>query len=420
MPYAHRDASNTDLRVSSTISPFVIMLRSWALSLLASSIAQAMATTHTLIISGDASGGAISATFNDADNAFTATGTTLTNGANWITLVSTSRAYLNFRNTATVAAYDVSRSGGLTVAGEPVSVPVPVYVGVTHNSSFLFTASYPSGAIATVPLSADGIPIGPAATTTFTATAPLASPQDQARPHSGIVDVTGKYLIFPDCGLDLLHIYKIGASSATLLYDQPSPVRPSGPRHAVLSGFPVVPNWIPRLHVVNEEDNSVETWIMHYTPNNMSLILQGSAASTLEVHGGFNVSTAAELLISPNGRYLLASNRDASLFATGSIAVFRINPPNAKTALTRISITSSGGANPRSMSLDKTGKWLAVANGNSNSTAMFAFDQETGCLASTPVANLTGINIPQTVVWLEKRQIPTATEAEIFRLQQLV
>ncbi|KAJ7438476.1 Lactonase, 7-bladed beta-propeller-domain-containing protein [Mycena latifolia] len=397
----------------------MLRIHSWLLSVLAVFVVQTSATTHTLIISGDASGGAISATFNDVTHTFTKTGTTLTNGANWITLVSTSRAYLNYRNTALVAAYDVSRTGGLTLAGSPVSVPVPVYNGVTHNSSFLFTASYPTGAIATVPLSREGIPIGPAATTTFTATDPLPSPQDQSRPHSGIVDVTGKYLIFPDDGLDLLHVYKIGATSATFLYDQPSPVRPSGPRHAALSGYPVV-KWLPRLHVVNEEDNSVETWIMHYTHNNVSLTLQGSAVSTLEVHGGMNVSTAAEVLISPNGRYLLASNRAASLFATGSIAVFRINPPTAKTALTRISITSSGGASPRSMSLDKTGKWLAVTNGNTNSTVMFAFDQETGHLASTPVANLTGINIPQTVVWLEDRHTPTATEEEILHLQKFV
>ncbi|KAJ7510193.1 Lactonase, 7-bladed beta-propeller-domain-containing protein [Mycena galericulata] len=399
----------------------VRMLRSSLLSVISLFSLHAVATLHTLIISGDSSGGAFSVTFNDATHAFAVTGLTLpnVNGADWIALVSTSRAYLTFRNASVVAAYDVSPSGGLTLVGSPVVVPVPVYVGTTHNRSLLFTASYPSGAIATVPLDHGGIPVGPAATTTFTATAPLASPQDQSRPHSGIVDVTGQHLIFPDDGLDLLHVYKLGATSATFLYDQPSHVRPSGPRHGVLSGYPVVPNWIPRLHVVNEEDNSVETWIMHYTPNNVSLILQGSSAvSTLKVPGGMNVSTAAELLISPNGRYLLASNRAASLFATGSITVFRINPPTAQTALTRISITTSGGANPRSMSLDKTGKWLAVVNGNSNSTAMFAFNQETGSLASTPVANLTGIVIPQTVVWLENRYTPTATEEEILLLQK--
>ncbi|KAJ6502175.1 Lactonase, 7-bladed beta-propeller-domain-containing protein [Mycena sanguinolenta] len=379
---------------------------------------QALATIHTLVISGDSSNGAFSTTFNDVDHGFEITGQSFINGADWITLVGTKRAYLTFRNTSLVAAYDVSPSGELTLAGCPVSVPVPVYVGVTHNSSFLFTASYPNGAIATVPLSPDGVPIPPAATTTFPAPDPLPSPQDQARPHSGIIDVTGQYLIYPDDGLDSLHVYRVGATSGTFLYNQPSPKRPSGPRHAVLSGFPVIPTWIPRLHVANEEDNSVETWIMHYTPNNVSLILQSPAVSTLEVPAGMNVSTAAELLISPNGKYLLASNRDAVPLGDGSIAVFQINPPSAETALTRISITTSGGANPRSMSLDPTGKWLAVVNGNSNSTAMFAFDQETGVLAGAPVANLTGITVPETVVWLEDRDTPTATQAEILRLQR--
>lgn len=102
-------------------------------------------------------------------------------------------------------------------------------------------------------------------------------------------------------GLDVLHVYSIGSSAITFLYDQPSPKRPSGPRHAVLSGFPVVPFWGPRLHVVNEEDNSVETWHMKYSSSNVSLTLQGSAVSTLSVPGEMNVSTAAELLISPNG-----------------------------------------------------------------------------------------------------------------------
>jgi len=395
----------------------MIMLHWLLLALLSLFSAYALGTIHTLIISGDSSGGAVSTTFNDVDHAFTETGNSFINGADWITLVGTSRAYLTFRNTSLVAAYDVSPSGGLTLAGSPVSVPVPVYVGLTHNRSFIFTASYPTGAIATVPLSPDGLLVPPATTTTFAAPDPLPSPQDQARPHSGIVDITGQYLIYPDDGLDSLHVYKIGATSATFLYDQPSPKRPSGPRHAVLSGYPVVSTWIPRLHVVNEEDNSVETWIMHYTPHNVSLILQGSAVSTLKVPAGMNVSTAAELLISPNGKYLFASNRAAVPLDTGSIAVFRINPPTAKEALTRISITSSGGANPRSMSLDRTGKWLAVVNGNSNSTSMFAFNQETGLLASSPVANLTGITVPQTVVWLENRETPTATQAEVLRLQ---
>lgn len=117
------------------------MLRLSLLAILSLLSVQTLAATHTLIISGDSSGGAVSTTFNDVTHAFAITGNSFINGADWITLVGTTRAYLTFRNTSLVAAYDVSSSGGLTLAGSPVSVPVPVYVGVTHNSSFLFTGN---------------------------------------------------------------------------------------------------------------------------------------------------------------------------------------------------------------------------------------------------------------------------------------
>ncbi|KAF7338025.1 Lactonase family protein [Mycena venus] len=377
------------------------MLHWSLLSVLSFLSSQTLGAIHTLIISGDSSGGAISTTFDDANHDFKVTGNSFINGADWITLVGTKRAYLTFRNTSLVAAYDVSPSGGLTLAGSPVSVPVPVYVGVTHNSSFLFTASYPTGAIATVPLSADGLPIPPCDDHNFRRSRPSSfTPRpSQAtlrnrRCHWPLLDLPGRRARF-------------AARLQNRRYIRHLPLRPT---------LPQPPLWPPAMPSCPA--TRVETWIMHYTPNNVSLILQGSAVSTLKVPAvGINVSTAAELLISPNGKYLLASNRDAVPLGDGSIAVFRINPPTAESALTRISITSSGGANPRSMSLDKTGKWLVVVNGNSNSTAMFAFNQETGILASTPVANLTGITVPQTVVWLENRETPTATLAEILRLQ---
>jgi hypothetical protein len=107
-----------------------------------------------------------------------------------------------------------------------------------------------------------------------------------------------------DDGLDLLHVYTITTSGITFLYDLPSPKRPSGPRHAVLSGYPVTP-WAPRLHVLNEIDNSIDTWSLTYPASPLNPLiakLQGTAVSTLATPAGQDVSTAAELLVSPNGR----------------------------------------------------------------------------------------------------------------------
>lgn len=160
-----------------------------SLALLAAS--PTFAAVHTLLISGDASGGSISVIFNDNTCTIAISETSLTTGADWITLTpDAKRAYLTFRAASTVAAFNVSSSGSLTALGSAVSVPVPVYNGFTHDESLLFTASYPNGAIATVRLASNGATLAPAVTQAFTASAPLPSPQDQARPHSVIVDAT--------------------------------------------------------------------------------------------------------------------------------------------------------------------------------------------------------------------------------------
>lgn len=169
------------------------MLRLTTLSLiLAASAVPTYATIHKLLVSGAATGGVTALTFNDVASTLTLGVTSLTQGASWITLTpNAQRAYLTFRtDTSAVGAFNVDAStGALTPLGSQVTTPVPVFVGLNHEQTLLFTASYPGGSISTVKLSG-GAAVGTAVTQTFTATAPLASPQDQSRPHSVIVDTT--------------------------------------------------------------------------------------------------------------------------------------------------------------------------------------------------------------------------------------
>jgi 6-phosphogluconolactonase len=46
-------------------------------------------------------------------------------------------------------------------------------------------------------------------------------------------------------------------------------------------------------------------------------------------------------------------------------------------------VVSTGGAWPRNFSLDPTGRWLLVANQQSDSVVVFARDQESGRLTPT-------------------------------------
>jgi DNA-binding beta-propeller fold protein YncE len=117
---------------------------------------------------------------------------------------------------------------------------------------------------------------------------------------------------------------------------------------------------------------------------------------------------AGEIILSPNGKYLLASNRHPDL--EGILTVFALPSDDTK-PLTLVSTSGSSGTTPRSMALSASGNWLAVTNqgdknGAGSSVAIFAFDQETGKLAEEPQPVYTGAKTPQSVVWLQEKRTP--------------
>jgi 6-phosphogluconolactonase len=64
-----------------------------------------------------------------------------------------------------------------------------------------------------------------------------------------------------------------------------------------------------------------------------------------------------------------------------SIAVFSVTEKTGALALEQV--VATGGAWPRNFSLDPTGRWLLVANQQSDSVIVFARDQESGRLTPT-------------------------------------
>jgi 6-phosphogluconolactonase len=92
-------------------------------------------------------------------------------------------------------------------------------------------------------------------------------------------------------------------------------------------------------------------------------------------------STAAEIQVHPNGKYLYATNRGHD-----SIAVLKLDPANGRMAL--IEHVSTRGRMPRNFTLDPTGGWLLVGNHDSDNVVVFRVDADTGRLtpAGEPVA----------------------------------
>jgi 6-phosphogluconolactonase (cycloisomerase 2 family) len=140
----------------------------------------------------------------------------------------------------------------------------------------------------------------------------------------------------------------------------------------------------------------------------LTLLPMGDPVSTLPPDSNNTAWAAAEILLSPNGKFLLASNRGQSTpMSEGSIVVFALDADDTK-PLTVVGTTPSGGVNPRSMALSASGAFLAVTNqgaadGTGGLVTIFTFDQATGALSAKPVASY-ACKTPQTVVWWEKRQ----------------
>ena len=85
---------------------------------------------------------------------------------------------------------------------------------------------------------------------------------------------------------------------------------------------------------------------------------------------------AADIHISPDGRFLYGSNR-----AHESLAIFRIDQNTGQLAL--VGHQAVNGKTPRNFAIDPTGNFVLVANQDSDNITIFKRDKQTGKLTAT-------------------------------------
>jgi 6-phosphogluconolactonase (cycloisomerase 2 family) len=235
-----------------------------------------------------------------------------------------------------------------------------VHIALSPDATRLVVANYGSGTLALLPVAADGA-LGAALATLALpgAHGPHRTEQAGAHPHQALFDPSGRFLIVPDKGLDRVFVLTIDADEFNIISD--TPMRPgAGPRHGV---------WHPGgavLFVVNELDSTVATcgWdgAGRLTPLHVSSTLPGNF---------FGASTAAAIVVTPDGRFVYASNRGQD-----GIAAFAVTP----TALRPIGHAPARGRGPRFMTLTPDGTQLLVAYEHSDRIVAFAIDPQTGAL----------------------------------------
>ncbi len=194
--------------------------------------------------------------------------------------------------------------------------------------------------------------------------------------HSAMLSPDEKYLFAADLGTDQLNIFRYRASKNPPLFaEAPMSVVPgNGPRHLVFSAD-------GKFLYLLQEMGAV---ITAYSVDGGKLKALQSVNMTAQ---GFRGTVgAADIHISPDGRFLYASNRgDAN-----EMVVYAISPENG--LLTFVDRSSTLGKTPRIFAIDPTGSYLLVANQNSDSITIFKIDKVTGKLS--PTRNKIDINMP--------------------------
>jgi 6-phosphogluconolactonase len=270
-----------------------------------------------------------------------------------------------------VLAYAVDKAtGSLKLLNTTSSRGVdPTYLSVDRKGENLLVANYNSGSVAVFPILKDGSLSEPSEFIQYSGSS--VHPQRQQGPHSHAINLSpdNRFAFVADLGLDRLFVYRFDSQRGKLTPNNPpaAVLNPgAGPRH-----FTFHPSG-RYVYVINEIQSTLTTFSYDARAGALKE-LQTVTTLPADFTGA---STAAEVQVHPNGKFVYSSNRGHD-----SIAVFSINAGTGK--LTLIELVPSQGKIPRNFSIDPSGSWLIVGNQDSNSLATFRIDPKTGKLRPT-------------------------------------
>lgn len=195
------------------------------------------------------------------------------------------------------------------------------------------------------------------------------NPNRQESPHVHMVQFTPdkKYVLANDLGTDKIYMYKYNPESADnvlVIKDSISVKRGSGPRHLTFSANGKF------AYLLQELDGTLTV----FSYENEKLIrLEENQITDDDFRGEIS---AADIHISPDGKFLYATNRGT----VNDITYFEIQKDGR---LRYKGSTKTMGEGPRNFAIDPTGNFLLVAHQYSNNVVIFSIDKKTGKLTDT-------------------------------------
>ena len=233
----------------------------------------------------------------------------------------------------------------------------PCHIQLAPNGKFISVANFASGTVTVFPVQQDGNLNGEKKV--FQHEGSSIHPKRQKGPHAhGTVFCPGvKRMYVPDLGIDKLKAYTY---EGDLIVPAPEedvvvPVG-NGPRFGEFT-----PDG-KHFYLINE----IASCVLHFTFDQGQLTEKESVNTLPPDFTGDNI--CSDLHITPNGRYLYASNRGHD-----SIVAYRICMDGH---LEEIACYNCGGHTPRNFAIDPKGKYVLVGNQDSDTIAIFAIQRD--------------------------------------------
>jgi 6-phosphogluconolactonase len=252
----------------------------------------------------------------------------------------------------------------------------PCYVSTDPGGRFVLAANYVSGNVCVLPVQADGR-LAPASDNQQHHGHGPDPRQEGPHAHCIVPDGHGRRFLAADLGTDQIMVYGLDVMAGKLLPGTPPIQLPpgSGPRHLCFHPDGRI------VYVLAELTSQVVVY--QYDAESGVLHPQQTISTVPPTYTGAN--TGAHVAVSPDGKFLYASNRGHD-----SLVIYAIE---AETGwLTLVGHEPTQGRTPRHFTLDGHGRYLLVANQDSDTVVVFRRDVETGGL--TAVAPPTPIPTP--------------------------
>ncbi|KAI8679701.1 hypothetical protein NCS57_00248600 [Fusarium keratoplasticum] len=216
---------------------------------------------------------------------------------------------------------------------------------------------------------------------------PNPSRQEAPHPHAAVVDPSGRFVLVPDLGADLIRVYLVDHAGPGLIELGPLAVAAgSGPRHIA---FAVKHKTF--MYVVTELGNTIVGYEVAYGQDSIAfeeIWKSGVHGKDKDVPEG---AAASEVVVSPDMRFLILSSRNEN-----TLEVPNFDPSNTTSIvsdpLVNFEIDAEtghlnlrqevpcGGGFPRQFTINKAGTLVVVALQSDGRVVVMERDVKTGLL----------------------------------------